>query len=182
MGKKVQTKNNEIETKRKYKKRRQTSSNFMLSSILILMIMMLCGVMFVNKNNEYQIQQIKQQLDETENINTNEVPEEETPDINSCEGTISAIYKGEFNGTVGTHLLIEKQTLNLQEDGTYTKTYENAGGTFGTYYIQNGKIMLTYVPLGAPSTYKLTETLQISNDCSTILISGEGYQYNLIRQ
>lgn len=182
MGKKVQTNKSDIVQKNKKEKTRQTSSNFMLISILILMILLLIGVIFIYKNNNYQIEQIKKSLDETNNVIIEKNESKEKTEINICEGTTSAIYTGEFTGQVGNYTLIEKQTINLQEDGTYTRTYENAGGTFGTYYINDGKLMLTYVPLGAPNTYKLTETLQISNDCSTILINGEGYNYNLFKQ
>ena len=67
-------------------------------------------------------------------------------------------------------------------NGTYTRTYENGGGSTGNYIVNDGTIVLSYVPLGAPSTYKITETLSISSDCSTIAIKGEGYNYNLIKQ
>lgn len=173
MGKKVQTK--------KQPTKRQTSSNFMLVTIIIFMFLMLVGVIFIYKNNEYQLNQIRNTMEQGSRIEVEEsIPKQKEP--TTCEGIIEGIYQGEFTGQVGNHTIMEKQTISLKEDGTYTRQYENAGGNLGTYDIKNGNLMLTYIPMGGPSNYKLTETLQISSDCSTILINGEGYNYNLIKQ
>lgn len=175
MGKKTNTESKKI--------KRQTSSSFMLVTIIIFMFLMLAGVVFVYKNNEYQLSQIRSGMGEKTKIEINEpIPSIKNEEPTTCEGMINAIYQGEFNGQIGNFTLIEKQILNLKEDGTYTREYENAGGSSGTYEIKNGKLLLTYIPMGAPSNYKITETLEMSSDCSTIKIIGENYNYNLIKQ
>ena len=170
-------------SKKTQQTRRETNSNFMLVTIIIFMFLMLTGIIFIYKNNEYQLNQIRNTMDEGTRIEVEDsIPNIKKEEPIICEGHINSIYQGEFNGQIGNFTLIEKQILTLKEDGTYTREFENAGGSSGTYDIKNGELMLTYIPMGSPSSYKITETLQISSDCSTILINGEGYSYNLIKQ
>ena len=166
--------------------KKQTSSNFMITTILIMMILMLLGVVYTYKANQLQIDALKQIVEEKnkETGNQTQVTQEEQevtkPII--CQGNLEGVYYGEFSGQVGNFTLVEKQTMTFNNNGTYTRTYENGGGSTGNYIVNDGTIVLSYVPLGAPSTYKITETLSISSDCSTIAIKGEGYNYNLIKQ
>ena len=52
----------------------------------------------------------------------------------------------------------------------------------GLTSFNNGILILTYIPMGAPNNYTVTDTLSISSDCSTIAIKGERYSYNLNQQ
>lgn len=180
MGKKVQT--NQSKTKRK-----KPNNNFMLSSILILMIFLTICIIYIERENKKEIRQL-QEIVESNKLNNNsnetnsEQPAENQPIPTTCNRNLEATYYGEFSGPVGNFTLTEQQTLTLKEDGTFVRGYQNGGGTSGTYIINNGILILTYIPMGAPNNYTATDTLSISSDCSTIAIKGEGYSYNLNQQ
>ena len=113
MGKKVQT--NQTRTKRK-----KPNNNFMLSTILILMIFLTICIIYIERENKKQIRELQEIV---ENNNSNETITEQTeenqPVPTTCNSNLEATYYGEFSGPVGNFTLTEQQTLTLKEDGTF---------------------------------------------------------------
>ena len=135
----------------------------------IVLVLSLTGCEFGKSENESKV--------DTKN---NETVTEEKNDTSICTGNINAVFYGEYNSEIGNGLTIsQKETLTLNEDGTYVMNIENSSSINGSYTIENGKITLVHSPEVGPSTEKITESYNISDDCSTIVIVSDYYSFNL---
>ena len=86
-----------------------------------------------------------------------------------CTGT----YKGEMIVEIGVNPVRGNVTLTLKDDGTYLLEREGVNGDFGYYSVVENALLLRKSPdICPPNTdctkKTITETMKISDDCSTI--------------
>lgn len=139
---------------------------FLISSILALLLFVVCDkILFKDKNQKDAITN-KEELVNNDTCTKMPIPK--------CVGT----YYGEAIGSYANGLSYNlKYMYTLKEDGTFSADFGGVSGTSGTFVINDNTISLTGIKeVAGPNdmdTHYATGDYLIADDCSYILYDSE---------
>ena len=142
--------------------------------IVLLVVLLLCTIGYivydkvvVQKDLNQEINDLKTQINSL-NI-TNQIDKNDEKEL--CSKYIEAEFYGENSGGTGASRFEFKETLKLHKDGKFEDVYESSEPKEGTYFIENGKITLTYSQ--SMTNNANVSTYDITNNCSVINKNGD---------